>query len=196
MTTDRSCAYARVTKTVADLGPAKLHDLEQRRIRNAADALVFAGAHDLEALAALDGHRAAHAGTDQLRPMDAAAREPSGRRCRRVRSGLGLRPRRIASGYDRLTRTVEQLTGQPAQSVEAFVAAHVQLFARDVRATSRGGGPRQGRLPPAGRPLASACDVERDPLPALRGRRGECEALDRLVADVGRGREPRAGPAR
>jgi hypothetical protein len=34
--------------------------------------------------------------------------------------------------YDRLTRTVEQLTGQPAQSVEAFVAAHVQLFARDV----------------------------------------------------------------
>jgi hypothetical protein len=54
MTTDRSCAYARVTKTVADLGPAKLHDLEQRRVRNAADALLFAGAHDLEALAALD----------------------------------------------------------------------------------------------------------------------------------------------
>jgi hypothetical protein len=54
MTTDRSCAYARVTKTVADLGPAKLHDLEQRRVRHAADALVFAGAHDFEALAALD----------------------------------------------------------------------------------------------------------------------------------------------
>jgi uncharacterized protein YbjT (DUF2867 family) len=30
--------------------------------------------------------------------------------------------------YGRVTRTVEQLTGQPAQSVEAFVAAHAQLF--------------------------------------------------------------------
>lgn len=53
MTTDRSRAYARVTRTVADLGPAKLHDLEQRRVRNAADALVFAAVHDDEALAAL-----------------------------------------------------------------------------------------------------------------------------------------------
>jgi hypothetical protein len=53
MTTDRSRAYARVTKTVTDLGPAKLHHLEQRRIRDAADALVFTGAHDVEALAAL-----------------------------------------------------------------------------------------------------------------------------------------------
>jgi hypothetical protein len=53
MTTDRSRAYARVTKTVTDLGPAKLHHLEQRRIRDAADALVFAGAHDVVALAAL-----------------------------------------------------------------------------------------------------------------------------------------------
>ena len=54
MTTDRSCAYARVTKEVADLGPAKLHDLEQRRVRNAADVLVFAGAQGFDALAALD----------------------------------------------------------------------------------------------------------------------------------------------
>jgi uncharacterized protein YbjT (DUF2867 family) len=30
--------------------------------------------------------------------------------------------------YDRFTETVEQLTGQPAESVEAFVAAHAQLF--------------------------------------------------------------------
>jgi hypothetical protein len=30
--------------------------------------------------------------------------------------------------YGGVTRTVEQLTGQPAQSVEAFVAAHAQLF--------------------------------------------------------------------
>jgi hypothetical protein len=54
MTTDRSHAYARVTKTVADLGPAKLHDLEERRIRDAADVLVFAGTPDGETLAALD----------------------------------------------------------------------------------------------------------------------------------------------
>jgi uncharacterized protein YbjT (DUF2867 family) len=31
--------------------------------------------------------------------------------------------------YDRVTRTVESLTGQPAQSVESFVAAHAELFA-------------------------------------------------------------------
>jgi uncharacterized protein YbjT (DUF2867 family) len=30
--------------------------------------------------------------------------------------------------YDRATRTVEQLTGRPPQSVEAFVAAHAELF--------------------------------------------------------------------
>jgi uncharacterized protein YbjT (DUF2867 family) len=30
--------------------------------------------------------------------------------------------------YGRVTRTVEQLTGQPAQTVEAFVAAHAHLF--------------------------------------------------------------------
>jgi hypothetical protein len=54
MTPDRSHAYARVTQTVAELGPAKLHELEQRRVRNAADALVFADAPDEESLAALD----------------------------------------------------------------------------------------------------------------------------------------------
>jgi uncharacterized protein YbjT (DUF2867 family) len=32
--------------------------------------------------------------------------------------------------YDRLTDTVEQITGQPAETVEAFVAAHAQLFVR------------------------------------------------------------------
>jgi hypothetical protein len=53
MTSDRSRAYARVSKTLADVGPAKLHDLEQRRIRNAADALVFARPDEYEALAAL-----------------------------------------------------------------------------------------------------------------------------------------------
>jgi hypothetical protein len=54
MTTDRSRAYARVTRTLDDLGPAKLHDLERRRVRNAADALVFAGVYDHAALKALE----------------------------------------------------------------------------------------------------------------------------------------------
>lgn len=43
--------------------------------------------------------------------------------------------------YDRLTRTVEQLAGQPAQSVEAFVAGHGQLF---------GAAPRLDALPSGG----------------------------------------------
>jgi hypothetical protein len=54
MTSDRSRAYARVTRTIDDLGPAKLHDLERRRIRNAADALVFASVYDAAALGALE----------------------------------------------------------------------------------------------------------------------------------------------
>jgi hypothetical protein len=37
----RSAAYARVTKTLRDLGPAKLLGDEQARIRRAADTLVF-----------------------------------------------------------------------------------------------------------------------------------------------------------
>ena len=53
MTADRSRAYARVAKTVADLGPAKLHDVERRRIRDAADELVFATRQDCAALEAL-----------------------------------------------------------------------------------------------------------------------------------------------
>jgi hypothetical protein len=42
MTSERSLAYGRVMKTLEDLGPAKLHDLERERVRQAADALLFA----------------------------------------------------------------------------------------------------------------------------------------------------------
>jgi uncharacterized protein YbjT (DUF2867 family) len=35
--------------------------------------------------------------------------------------------------YDRVTPTVELLTGRPAQGVESFVAAHAELFEPDVR---------------------------------------------------------------
>jgi hypothetical protein len=46
MTSDRTQAYGRVIKTLEDLGPAKLQPLEQERIREAADNLIFAA--DLE----------------------------------------------------------------------------------------------------------------------------------------------------
>ena len=41
MNSERSQAYGRVMKTLADLGPAKLHDDEQELIRDAADELLF-----------------------------------------------------------------------------------------------------------------------------------------------------------
>ena len=53
MTPERSHAYTRVMKTLDDMGPAKLHDLERQRVRNAADALLFAGPTDLLALDAM-----------------------------------------------------------------------------------------------------------------------------------------------
>jgi hypothetical protein len=31
--------------------------------------------------------------------------------------------------YDRMTTTVEEITGQPADSVEEFVRRHIDLFA-------------------------------------------------------------------
>src|SRR4051794_10929033 len=46
MTSERSLAYGRVMKTLEDLGPAKLHDLERQRVRQAADTLLFADPED------------------------------------------------------------------------------------------------------------------------------------------------------
>ena len=46
MTSERSLAYGRVMKTLEDLGPAKLHDLERERVRQAADTLLFAAPTD------------------------------------------------------------------------------------------------------------------------------------------------------
>ena len=53
MTSERSQAYGRVMRTLEDIGTAKLHDLERQRIRNAADALLFADADDSGALDAM-----------------------------------------------------------------------------------------------------------------------------------------------
>jgi hypothetical protein len=56
MSPERSNAYRRVMKTLEDIGPSKLLEGEQQRIRYAADNLIFStdlGA-DSEALDALD----------------------------------------------------------------------------------------------------------------------------------------------
>jgi hypothetical protein len=42
MTSERTQAYGRVIKTLEDLGPSKLQPVEQERIREAADNLIFA----------------------------------------------------------------------------------------------------------------------------------------------------------
>jgi hypothetical protein len=42
MTSERTQAYGRVMKTLEDVGPTKLHESEQERIREAADTLIFA----------------------------------------------------------------------------------------------------------------------------------------------------------
>ena len=41
MSTDRTQAYRRVLQTLEDLGPSKLQEGEQERIRFAADSLIF-----------------------------------------------------------------------------------------------------------------------------------------------------------
>ena len=65
MNQERTQAYGRVVKTLDDLGPTKLHDDEQDRIRMAADTLIFADrAEDtavqeaVEDIRALAGHLA------------------------------------------------------------------------------------------------------------------------------------------
>jgi hypothetical protein len=53
MNTERTQAYGRVMKTLEDLGPTKLQPVEQDRVREAADTLIFAADLD-EARAALE----------------------------------------------------------------------------------------------------------------------------------------------
>jgi hypothetical protein len=58
MTSERTQAYGRIVKTLEDLGPTKLLDSEQARIRDAADTLIFAEGPDEHVLSALDDIRA------------------------------------------------------------------------------------------------------------------------------------------
>jgi hypothetical protein len=59
MTSERSQAYGRATRTLAELGPAKLLPGEQQRLREATDTLLFCeDAHNETAVAALRDARA------------------------------------------------------------------------------------------------------------------------------------------
>ena len=51
MTSQRARAYGRVTRTIEELGPAKLLVVEQARIREAADALLFCSGPAADTLA-------------------------------------------------------------------------------------------------------------------------------------------------
>jgi hypothetical protein len=46
MNSERTQAYGRVIHTLEDVGPTKLHESEQERIRHAADTLIFAASLD------------------------------------------------------------------------------------------------------------------------------------------------------
>jgi hypothetical protein len=70
MSPERTLAYRRVMKTLVELGPSKLLDGEQDRIRNAADNLIFSSdlAEDVVARDALDDmERLCHALTESGR---------------------------------------------------------------------------------------------------------------------------------
>ena len=46
MNSERTQAYGRIVRTLEDVGPTKLHDDEQQRIRDAADTLIFAATYE------------------------------------------------------------------------------------------------------------------------------------------------------
>lgn len=64
MTRERACAYARVTMTLRELGPAKLLPAEQERFRHAVDTLILAA--DLDGAMARAACSDIHALRDDL----------------------------------------------------------------------------------------------------------------------------------
>ncbi len=77
MTSERSQAYGRVMKTVADLAGGKLHGDEEQVVREAADALFFCETLDADtgaqdALGALYGLADRLVESDRLMPETAA----------------------------------------------------------------------------------------------------------------------------
>jgi hypothetical protein len=74
MTSERTQAYGRVVRTLEDVGPTKLHESEQERIREAADTLIFASSPDdaRAALADVDALCEHLVATDRWTPERAA----------------------------------------------------------------------------------------------------------------------------
>ena len=94
MSPERSKAYRRVMKTLDDMGPSKLFDDEQQRIRYAADNLIFSTDlnADVEACDALEDVAAlCRALVESGRWEQSTADAPGGRRLR-VRTGGRYRP--------------------------------------------------------------------------------------------------------
>jgi hypothetical protein len=54
MNSERTQAYGRVVRTLAELGPTKLQPAEQDRLREAADTLLFSETLDTAVRAAID----------------------------------------------------------------------------------------------------------------------------------------------
>ena len=54
MNAERTQAYGRIVKTLEEIGPVKLLDTEQARIRDAADTLIFASDGEDGVIAAIE----------------------------------------------------------------------------------------------------------------------------------------------
>lgn len=77
MNSERTQAYGRVLRTLEDVGPTKLHEAEQVRIREAVDTLIFAATLDdargtLEDIDALSEHLVATGRWSQERAAELA----------------------------------------------------------------------------------------------------------------------------
>ena len=94
MTSERTQAYGRVVRTLEDVGPTKLHDGEQERIRDAADTLIFAASLRRGPRAP---SRTSRRSTEQL--------VESGRWTEERAAELGARPHGLRAGRARRLRT-------------------------------------------------------------------------------------------
>ena len=142
MNSDRTQAYGRVVKTLDDLGPAKLLDSEQERVRDAADTLIFAASTD-EAARGARRHRDPRRPPGRLRPLVGGARAASS-----LRDVIGLRAdragrlSRAAAPRSALRRTAA--SAAPAARGHRVAVREQQHVERQLVAAA-GGRPRAVR---------------------------------------------------
>ena len=126
MSPERSQAYRRVMKTLDDMGPSKLFDSEQQRIRYAADNLVFSTDlnTDVEACDALEDVAASVPRTGRERSLGAEHRDAPRRRRLRVRSrgSAGAAGRLALIHAAGLCRAIRAATGSGASRCTAWPA--------------------------------------------------------------------------